>query len=180
MCWCLGLKMVPPQRAIAGESDSQREEVTFPSHSELQHSPLGLLVLSVSTILEIAVHLLGDRSQPMPVPEALSSVHVLPGYQGRPGPCPAQGHRRWRPGRVCRLPGSPGQHGGGASGMRCGFQPLLVISLDQFHYLSSGNGSPCQPGKVVAGVWTWFSTFLTMEPERSGSRPCGGRSGDGE
>jgi hypothetical protein len=64
--------------------------------------------------------------------------------------------------------------------MRCGFQPLLVISLDQFHYLSSGNGSPCQPGKVVAGVWTWFSTFLTMEPERSGSRPCGGRSGDGE
>lgn len=40
--------------------------------------------------------------------------------------------------------------------MLCGFSPLRVISLDQFHHLLNGNGLPCQPVKVIVGNVNMF------------------------
>lgn len=73
----------------------------------------------------------------MPVPENSflreSTSASLPG-RGQ-GLCPTQGCGvRGGAGHGSILAGTTGKKGG-ASGLLCGFSPLRVVSLDQFHHL---------------------------------------------
>lgn len=100
VCQDLGLERFLPQGTFLRENESQREEVTFPrSRCELLQSPSRTLDSLSSALTSncpgCSGHLLGGRSQLVPVPEcSLLSESMSASLPGKgQGLYPAQGSR---------------------------------------------------------------------------------------